>query len=55
MTLDESKHDNDILIEAAGIPLVFDKELEAYLQDGTLDYNFPLKWFISIPETKATE
>lgn len=55
MTLDESKHDNDIVIEAAGIPLVFDKELEQYLQDGTLDYNFPLKWFMSIPEAKETE
>jgi len=55
VTLDESKYDNDIVIEAAGIPLVFDKELEQHLQNGTLDYNFPLKWFISIPETTATE
>ncbi|NLN86161.1 MAG: hypothetical protein GX133_00885 [Syntrophomonadaceae bacterium] len=55
MTLDESKHDNDVFIEAAGIPLVFDKELEQYLQDGTLDYNFPLKWFMSIPEVKKAE
>ncbi len=50
MTLDESHDDNDILIEVAGIPLTFVRELEEYLQDGTLDYNFPLKFFLSIPD-----
>ncbi|MEQ8200942.1 MAG: hypothetical protein ABRQ24_05940 [Syntrophomonadaceae bacterium] len=53
MTLDESKNDNDIVIEPAGIPMIFDRELESYLQDGILDYNFPLKWIVSVPEAKG--
>jgi len=51
VTLDESHNQDDVLLEVAGIPLVFAKELEEKLQDGTLDYNFPLKFFMSVPES----
>jgi len=55
VTLDESHNQDDVLMEAAGIPLVFTRDLEQYLQEGTLDYNFPLKFFMSIPDPPASE
>lgn len=38
MALDESKNDDDELVEANGVKVVYSKDLEGYVANGTLDY-----------------
>lgn len=39
LTLEESKGENDIVVEAEGMKVIYDKEFVYYLDDATLDYN----------------
>lgn len=38
MTLDESQHSNDQVVENNGIKLVYGSELEPYVRHSTVDY-----------------
>ncbi|MEQ8201736.1 MAG: hypothetical protein ABRQ24_10000 [Syntrophomonadaceae bacterium] len=46
MTLDESTHDNDQVVESNGIKVVYHPELEPFLRNAVIDYNWLLKYFI---------
>ena len=43
LTLDELKHENDMVMESNGITLIYNLELEKYLQNSTIDYSN--SWF----------
>ncbi|MDD4775740.1 MAG: hypothetical protein PHG75_04455 [Syntrophomonas sp.] len=53
MTLDESKHEDDQVIESGGLKLVFDPELEPFLRNATVDYSWLLKYFVRSPRTSS--
>jgi len=46
LTLDESNHENDKVIENGGIKVVYHSELEPFLHNAVIDYAWPLKYFI---------
>lgn len=50
VTLDEAPDPNDKVIRIAGVTIAYNPELEQYVENGTLDHNFPLKFFISHEE-----
>ncbi len=50
VTLDEAHDPNDKVIKTAGVTIVYNPDLEQYLENSTLDHNFPLKFFISHEE-----
>lgn len=39
VTLDELKNDNDAVIQAAGIEVIYDSDLEAYVNGIVIDYS----------------
>jgi Fe-S cluster assembly iron-binding protein IscA len=39
LTLDELKNDEDVLVEMDGIKIVYDKAIEAYVKNSTVDYS----------------
>ncbi|QAT40616.1 Fe-S cluster assembly protein HesB [Clostridium sp. JN-9] len=43
MTLDESKNENDIVSESDGIKVVYEPELEDYLNGAVINYSD--RWF----------
>lgn len=43
VTLDELKNDNDLVVEAGGIKVIYDSMLEAYVNDIVIDYSN--SWF----------
>ena len=46
MTLDESNHENDKVVESHGVKVVFDRELEGLLSNAVIDYSWILKYYI---------
>lgn len=38
LTLDELKRENDVVVESEGIKIVFEKDLEVYLDRAVIDY-----------------
>ena len=43
ITLDELKNNNDVVVEAGGIKVIYDSELEAYVKGIVIDYSN--SWF----------
>lgn len=43
LTLDELKNDNDTVVESEGITIVYESDLEVYIQDSVIDYS--TSWF----------
>lgn len=43
LTLDELKNDNDVVVKSEGISVVYDSELEAYVNGAIIDYSN--NWF----------
>jgi len=43
LALDESKKENDVLVEMDGSKVVYDENLEPYLKYATVDYSS--KWY----------
>lgn len=50
VALDESHNQDDKVIKIAGVTIAYSPEIEQYLENATLDHNFPLKFFISREE-----
>lgn len=38
LTLDELKRENDVVVESEGIKIVFEKDLQVYLDRAVIDY-----------------
>lgn len=47
MTLDESNHENDKVVESDGIKVVYHHELERYLRNAVIDYSWILKYYLN--------
>lgn len=53
MTLDESTHENDKVVEQDGIKVVYNPELEPFLRNATVDYSMLLKYYLRSPRLSS--